>query len=73
MDRRDGEPARLKALVEGRDWAPLGTTGAEIASQRPEIDARRSPKSHDLQDINAEPERGLEPLTFRLQGECSTS
>ncbi len=22
MDRRDGEPARLKALVEGRDWAP---------------------------------------------------
>jgi hypothetical protein len=26
MDRRDGEPERLKALVEGLDWAPLGTT-----------------------------------------------
>ncbi len=26
MDRRDGEPERLKALVEGRDWAPMGTS-----------------------------------------------
>ena len=26
MDRRDGEPERLKALVEGRQWAPLGTS-----------------------------------------------
>lgn len=24
MDRRDGEPERLKALVEGRDWAASG-------------------------------------------------
>ncbi|HTU78346.1 MAG TPA: site-specific integrase [Solirubrobacteraceae bacterium] len=26
MDRRDGEPERLRALVEGREWAPLGTS-----------------------------------------------
>jgi hypothetical protein len=25
MDRRDGEPERLKALVEGLEWAPAGT------------------------------------------------
>jgi hypothetical protein len=24
MDRRDGEPERLKALVEGRDWTAFG-------------------------------------------------
>lgn len=27
MDRRDGEPERLKALVEGHEWAPMGTSG----------------------------------------------
>lgn len=27
MDRRDGEPERLKALVEGREWAALGSSG----------------------------------------------
>jgi len=29
-------------------------------------------KSTDLQAFR-EPERGLEPLTYRLQGDCSTS
>jgi hypothetical protein len=24
MNRRDGEPDRLKALVEGHDWAAIG-------------------------------------------------
>ena len=28
MDRRDGEPERLKALVKGEEWAPTGTSGA---------------------------------------------
>jgi hypothetical protein len=26
MDRRDGEPERLKALVEGRDWTEFRQT-----------------------------------------------
>jgi hypothetical protein len=26
MDRRDGEPERLKALVEGLQWAALGSS-----------------------------------------------
>lgn len=28
MDRRDGEPERLRALVEGLDWAPAGTSAS---------------------------------------------
>jgi integrase len=38
MDRRDGEPERLRALVEGAEWAPSGTstpnewTGVEITA-----------------------------------------
>jgi integrase len=32
MDRRDGEPKRLKALVEGREWAAMGSSGREAAS-----------------------------------------
>jgi integrase len=31
MDRRDGEPERLKALVEGREVAPVGTSAAQSA------------------------------------------
>ncbi len=33
MRRDDGDKERLKALVEGRDWAPLGTTGPDERSQ----------------------------------------
>ena len=36
MRRDEGDKERLKALVEGRDWAPLGTT----AAQTPPADAR---------------------------------
>ncbi len=32
MRRDDGDKERLKALVEGRDWAPMGTTGPDDAS-----------------------------------------
>ena len=36
MDRRDGEPERLRRLVEGSDWAPTGTSGPETAVQERE-------------------------------------
>ena len=29
MPRDEGEKERLRALVEGVDWAPMGTSGAE--------------------------------------------
>jgi integrase len=33
MDRRDGEPKRLEALVKGHDWAPMGTSPAAPVSK----------------------------------------
>jgi integrase len=33
MDRRDGEPKRLEALVKGQDWAPMGTSPAAPVSE----------------------------------------
>jgi hypothetical protein len=27
IDRRDGEPERLRALVRGEEWVPTGTSG----------------------------------------------
>jgi integrase len=35
MDRRDGEPERLKALVEGREWAAMGSSDEISASKSP--------------------------------------
>ena len=35
MRRDEGDKGRLKALVEGRDWAPMGTERAPDAPQRP--------------------------------------
>lgn len=32
MDRRDGEPERLKALVEGRDWTAMDSSSIVEAS-----------------------------------------
>ncbi len=32
MDRRDGEPERLKALIEGREWAAMGSSTHSGAS-----------------------------------------
>jgi integrase len=41
MDRRDGEPERLKALVEGRELAPIGTSEtARVAAEEPTTPAR---------------------------------
>jgi len=36
MDRRDGEPERLRALIEGADWASTGTGARERAIETPE-------------------------------------
>jgi hypothetical protein len=32
MDRRDGKPERLKALVQGEEFVPMGTEAAEATS-----------------------------------------
>ncbi len=36
MERRDGEPQRLRELVEGSDWAPTGTSKPIVESGAPE-------------------------------------
>jgi hypothetical protein len=39
MRRDDGEGERLRALVEGADWAPLGTSDAiDANATTPEVD-----------------------------------
>ena len=39
MRRAEGDKEALKALVEGRHWAPLGTSGADDPSEPPrEVD-----------------------------------
>jgi hypothetical protein len=35
MRRDEGDKERLKALVEGREWAPLGTTRVNDGSSSP--------------------------------------
>ena len=47
MRREEGDKERLKALVEGRDWAPLGTTPgqtppADACGEAPENDDTRA-------------------------------
>jgi integrase len=39
MDWADGEPERLRALVEGQDWAPAGTSAAETTPDAIEVEA----------------------------------
>ncbi|MGN6372155.1 MAG: tyrosine-type recombinase/integrase [Solirubrobacteraceae bacterium] len=45
MDRRDGEPERLKALVEGREWAVLGSSGTFRRPQGGPCDQREERRS----------------------------
>lgn len=37
MARRDGEPERLKALVEGSEWAPTGSSDSPASVQRGDV------------------------------------
>ena len=48
MRRDQGDKERLKALVEGRDWAPLGTDGAEQA--QPSVPADTPTNDEDPAD-----------------------
>jgi integrase len=41
MRRDEGDKERLKALVEGRDWAPLGTNAP---SEQPQTEAHQRPR-----------------------------
>jgi hypothetical protein len=70
MNRRDGEPERLKALIEGREVAPSGTTGTQARPTRQTDDVTEASESLSLQDFSLGPETGLEPVTPCLQGQA---
>ena len=44
MNRRDGEPERLRALVEGVDWAALGSSSDSEGSSDAVADGSRLEK-----------------------------
>jgi integrase len=41
MNRRDGEPERLKALVEGREWTAMGGGGSSASESATAVDGAR--------------------------------
>ena len=44
MDRRDGEPQRLRALVEGREWVATGSTDPKTAKEGTAVAAENGGK-----------------------------
>jgi len=66
MRRDEGDKERLKALVEGRDWAPLGTT---VAKRRRQTLPRKCPittKPPRMQGLQKMGAAGFEPATSRV-------
>ncbi len=73
MDRRDGEPERLKRSSRaptGHQRAPA--LPAPTAPARTLL-RRAQPEPRCRAKARGEPEDGLEPTTYRLQGDCSTN
>ena len=67
MRRDEGDKERLTALVEGRDWAPMGTDRpterpAEVRREEPEDDETPA----DLQGLQTMGAAGFEPATSRV-------
>ncbi len=66
MSRRDGERDRLKALVEGADWAAMGSETVSEQEKAP-VDAMAgepdSASDRGLKDMGV---TGLEPVTSSL-------
>ena len=65
MRRDDGEGERVRALVEGADWAAMGSGGVEAASGSPAGDAPNSANPHEggILRMGA---AGFEPATSRV-------
>jgi len=73
MRRSRGARSALQRLVGAPDWAPMGTGGQFSLDQLLAGGGQDEPKPQPAQALPPKPERGLEPLTYRLQGDCSTS
>jgi hypothetical protein len=63
MFRGEGERERLKALVEGPDWALLGTDAPEKAGEQSPSKRSNPPRLHGIRRVG---DPGLEPGTSSL-------
>ena len=60
MRRDEGDKERLKALVEGRDWAPLGTTGPKRRPSDARAEAtRETTKPPQMQGLSEDGRGGF--------------
>ena len=67
MRRDEGDKERLKALVEGRDWAPLGTSGPDRAAPTRRIEtAPKTTKAPQMRGFQTMGAAGFEPATSRV-------
>jgi hypothetical protein len=73
MRRTPAARGALQRLVGAPDWAPMGTGGQFWLDQLLAGGGQDEPKAEPEPGFPTKPERGLEPLTYRLQGDCSTS
>jgi hypothetical protein len=64
MRRPEGDKERLKALVEGRDWAPMGTERPEPT--RPSRKTPKTTKPTAMRGFQRMGAAGFEPATSRV-------
>jgi hypothetical protein len=65
MSRGDDERERLRALVEGRDWAPSGTSGTDASSDPPAEALAVDEKSPDLAGLSGSGSDGTRTRDLR--------
>ncbi|HEX4033728.1 MAG TPA: tyrosine-type recombinase/integrase [Solirubrobacteraceae bacterium] len=70
MRRTPAARAAFVDLVGAPNWALSGTGGALGIDQLLGGDVPTDPEAGSERAFPAKPERGLEPLTYRLQGDC---
>ena len=66
MRRDEGDKERLKALVEGRDWAPLGTTVGQTPAGTLARKRLKTTKPQRMQGLQRMGAAGFEPATSRV-------
>jgi hypothetical protein len=66
MRRDEGDKERLKALVEGRDWAPMGMKGPANDPTRPPSQRPETTKPPAMRGFPRMGAAGFEPATSRV-------
>ncbi len=73
MALQDGDRDRLRALVEGAEWAATGSRRAPVPVEAVGGDASEKTKAPRLQGFGLMANPGLEPGTPRFSVVCSTN